>query len=68
MLRSLIAAFMVVTLGLFNALAQAGHAQTAAPQLGKNSLKEVVAAMTTEEKAKLLVGMGMDINIPGLPL
>jgi beta-glucosidase len=29
-----------------------------APQLGKAPLKDVVAAMTTEEKAKLLVGMG----------
>src|SRR5215470_8896116 len=30
-----------------------------APQLGKNSLKEVIAAMTLEEKAKLVVGTGM---------
>src|ERR1700753_4061810 len=29
-----------------------------APQLGKNSIKEVIAAMTTEEKAKMVVGMG----------
>ena len=41
--------------------------QTPAPQLGKNSVKEVVAAMTTEEKVKLLVGMGLNLNIPGLP-
>jgi len=29
------------------------------PQLGKNSIKEVIAAMTLEEKAHLVVGMGM---------
>lgn len=34
------------------------------PQLGKSSIKEVVAAMTLEEKAKLVVGMGM--RIPGV--
>ena len=45
----------------------ATQAQAPAPQLGKSSVKEVVAAMTTEEKVKLLVGMGMDLNIPGLP-
>jgi beta-glucosidase len=33
------------------------------PQLGKNSVKEVVAAMTLEEKAKLVVGNGF--NMPG---
>ena len=37
-----------------------------APQLGKASVKEVVAAMTKEEKVGLVVGTGMDI--PGLPL
>ena len=47
--------------------AQLPHAQNAAPQLGKNSVKEVVAAMTTEEKAKLLVGMGLIIDIPDIP-
>lgn len=35
------------------------------PQLGKSPVREVVKAMTTEEKAKLLVGMGFNINIPG---
>src|SRR5262245_12415060 len=40
----------------------------ATPQLGKNSVAEVIAAMTTEEKVKLLVGMGMDLHIPGANL
>ncbi len=34
------------------------------PQLGKSSVKEVVAAMTLEEKAKLVVGNGF--HMPGL--
>lgn len=34
------------------------------PQLGKNSISEVISAMTLEEKVKLLVGKGM--NLPGL--
>lgn len=33
------------------------------PQLGKSSVKEVVKAMTLEEKAKLVVGLGM--KFPG---
>lgn len=41
--------------------------QSEPPRLGKNSVKEVVAAMTTEEKVKLLVGMGFNADIPGLP-
>src|ERR1700679_2323074 len=35
------------------------------PQLGKSSLKQVIAAMTVEEKAKLVVGMGF--KMPGMP-
>ena len=46
---------------------QLPQAQNATPQLGRNSVKEVVAAMTTEEKVKLLVGMGMSIDIPDIP-
>jgi beta-glucosidase len=39
--------------------AQVAVAQTSSlPQLGKASLKEVVAALTPEEKVKLVVGMG----------
>jgi len=42
-----------------------------APQLGKNSIKEVIAAMTLEEKAKLVVGNGFHmpgVNPPGGPV
>jgi len=35
------------------------------PQLAKNNVKQVVAAMTLEEKAKLVVGMGF--KMPGMP-
>jgi beta-glucosidase len=37
---------------------------TAAPQLGKSPLRDVVKAMTLEEKAKLVVGMGF--KMPGM--
>jgi beta-glucosidase len=35
---------------------------TTFPQLGKSSLKEVIAAMTLEEKASLVVGAGLKID------
>jgi beta-glucosidase len=41
--------------------------QNASPQLGKNSVKDVIASMTVEEKAKLLIGMGFNADIAGLP-
>ncbi len=34
------------------------------PKLGKNSIKDVIAAMTLEEKANLVVGAGMRFGIP----
>jgi beta-glucosidase len=37
------------------------------PQLGKNTIAEVVDAMTVEEKVKVLVGMGFSADFPGLP-
>jgi beta-glucosidase len=40
-------------------------AKAAAPQLTKTNIKQVVAAMTLEEKAKLVVGMGF--KMPGVP-
>ncbi|KAA6339589.1 Beta-glucosidase [termite gut metagenome] len=35
------------------------------PQLGKSSIDDVVKAMTLEEKAKLLIGTGMDLSVLG---
>jgi beta-glucosidase len=37
-------------------------AQTGAPQLGKNTVKEVIAAMTKDEKATIVVGAGMSMG------
>jgi len=34
------------------------------PQLGKSSVKEIIAAMTLEEKARIVVGTGMSFEIP----
>lgn len=45
--------FFIVALLLFSFAAQG---QTNAPQLGKNTVKEVIAAMTIQEKAQLVVG------------
>jgi beta-glucosidase len=52
--------WIIITAIMFTPL-QSPRAQTA-PQLGRNSVKEVVAAMTLEEKVKLLVGMGFNID------
>jgi beta-glucosidase len=57
---------LITTVILSVALASRG--QSPAPQLGKSSMKEVIAAMTTEEKINLLVGMGLNLNIPGLAM
>ena len=46
------------------ALAQDRSASGDPPQLGKASIKQVIAAMTNEEKAKLLVGMGFNFSGP----
>jgi beta-glucosidase len=52
-------ALRLLALATLLAAASPAHAQTASlPQLGKASLKEVLAALTTEEKVKLVVGMG----------
>ncbi len=40
-------------------------AKPAPPQLGKQSVQDVVAAMTKEEKVNLVVGLGMTME--GLP-
>src|SRR5262245_34869578 len=60
------AAWLVVLVLAGGALVRAQPA-AAPPQLGKAPLKDVIAAMTAEEKAKLLVGMGLKLDIPGGP-
>ncbi len=58
---------LIVSISLILILfVQSIPAQTA-PQLGKDDVKKVIAAMTVEEKALLLVGMGMNVGIPGVP-
>ena len=57
-------AALIVVCGLFFNAAKAQN-QKPAPQLGKSSLKQVIAAMTLEEKSKLVVGMGF--KMPGMP-
>jgi beta-glucosidase len=37
------------------------------PQLGKSSIADVIAAMTVQEKVRLLVGMGFRADIPMVP-
>jgi beta-glucosidase len=37
------------------------------PRLGENSIAEVIQAMTPEEKVRLLVGMGMNLDVAFLP-
>ncbi len=49
---------------LISAMYMSGQTNKDLPQLGKNSIKEVIAAMTLEEKAKLLVGNGF--RMPGV--
>ena len=56
----------VVALLVLNSV-QRPNAQRVLPKLGTSSIKEVVAEMTLEEKASLLVGMGMDLGVPNLP-
>lgn len=66
--RSIGAACLVLTFMLCGLPAANVRGQSSAPQLGRNGVKEVVAAMTLEEKASLLVGMGLNIDIPGVPM
>src|ERR1700712_3367430 len=57
----------VMLIALISSLQLAVYAQgkKPVPKLGKNSLKQVIAAMTLQEKSKLVVGMGF--KMPGMP-
>jgi beta-glucosidase len=59
-LRSTLAMLVVTLAGARSAFAQAATA----PQLGKAPLKDVLSALTVEEKVKLVVGMGF--RMPGV--
>jgi beta-glucosidase len=56
--------FLVAFAGLMTAIAVSTNAQT--PRLGKNTIEEVIAAMTLEEKINLVVGGGM--SVAGMPM
>ncbi len=56
--------FSLLCVITINASAQK-KAKAAAPQLGKVPVKDIVKAMTLEEKSKLVVGMGF--KMPGMP-
>src|SRR4030095_5401104 len=56
---------LIVT-ALFLASGRAPLAQKTELQLGRDNLKSVIAAMSIEEEAKLLVGMGYYLDISGL--
>jgi beta-glucosidase len=52
-------------LAVLAACASAAHAQSFLPQLGKSPTRDVIAAMTREEKVKLVTGTGT--RFPGAP-
>jgi beta-glucosidase len=57
---------ILISLALSFALFASGNAQSAVtPKLGKDPVKKIIAAMTLEEKAALVVGTGM--RFPGGP-
>ncbi len=58
-----LATALVITTGLY--ITANAQSKKPVPKLGKNSVKEVIAAMTLQEKARLVVGMGF--KMPGVP-
>jgi beta-glucosidase len=57
---------IAAVLGLTAVAARAPLARAEDPQLGKSPLRDVIAALTREEKVGLVMGTGLDV--PGLPL
>src|SRR4030095_5945008 len=66
MLKNTCLAICSLVIVLASVSITAPQGQSPVPQLGRNSVKEVVAALTLEEKVKLLVGMGFNVDLPGL--
>lgn len=59
-----IVSILIATIGSMQLPASAQTTKKDMPQLGKNSLKEIVNAMTLEQKANLVVGLGMVFHLP----
>ncbi len=57
--------FLPILFSLTLLISLSSLAQNNLPQLGKSPVADVVKAMTTEEKVKMLVGFGF--HVPGLP-
>jgi hypothetical protein len=59
-MRKFAVLFCLIVTGVYGTMVKAQ-----APKAGKASIKEIVGAMTLEEKANLVVGTGM--RMPGMP-
>ncbi|MES2110127.1 MAG: glycoside hydrolase family 3 C-terminal domain-containing protein [Bacteroidota bacterium] len=64
-LTTLATVFVLLGCACSAANAQEKARKVVLPQLGKSPLKQVINAMTLEEKSKLVVGMGF--KMPGMP-
>ena len=60
MKNKIITLIIALSIGIISSYAQT------VPQLGKDPVAKVISAMTLEEKASLVVGMGMRMNFPGM--
>lgn len=60
-----VAALVILMSCSLSAVQAQKKGRQAVPQLGKSTLKQVIGAMTLEEKSKLVVGMGF--KMPGMP-
>ncbi len=57
--------FLFIVYFMLVAKCTSSIAQDSEPQLGKNSITEVIKAMTLEENANLVVGKGISIMVGG---
>jgi hypothetical protein len=65
MMKTLIARCIVGSV-LLTTFTLTSRAQNRATKLGTNSVKEVIAAMSLEEKVLLLIGMRFNLDIRGV--